>query len=215
MSGFLISLSDVRCQYGSAAPVVLPDIQLAHGQHTLLLGPSGSGKSTLLNALAGIHAVSHGSIVIDGTPMSGTAAHARDQLRARKIGLVMQRLHLLSALTVRDNLTLAQKLAGRDVDLAHISVLMAGLNIAGKLVRYPQLLSQGEAQRVAIARALVNKPALVLADEPTSALDDGNANAVITLLLEQAAQYQATLLVATHDARIRPHFSNVITLGAA
>jgi putative ABC transport system ATP-binding protein len=210
----LVNVEALTCQYAQGAPIHLPNMAIAVGEHTLLLGRSGSGKSTLMNAIAGIQTVSTGSVTIDGTVMSSLSAHARDKLRGEKMGLVMQRLHLISALTVRANLRLAQTLAGQSPDDARIAHVANELGITDKLDRYPRQLSQGEAQRVAIARAVINQPALVLADEPTSALDDANAEAAIQLLLAQAAKHSATLIVATHDARIKPHFQHIVTLGA-
>ena len=86
------------------------------------------------------------------------------------------------------------------------------LGVADKLHHYPRQLSQGEAQRVAIARAVVNRPALILADEPTSALDDVNCGAAIDLLFAEVGAYGATLIVATHDARIKARFARVVQL---
>jgi putative ABC transport system ATP-binding protein len=131
------------------------------------------------------------------------------------IGMVMQRLHLISAMTIRANLQLAQRLASRKVDNPLIVRLTEALGIVDKLDRFPHQLSQGESQRAAIARALVNKPALLLADEPTSALDDRNCSAAINLLLDQAELYGATLIVATHDDRIKSRFANIVLLEAA
>ena len=129
------------------------------------------------------------------------------------MGLIMQKLHLISALTVRANLALAATLGRGVVNNKLIEDTAAALNIIDKLDRYPRQLSQGEAQRAAIARAVVNRPQLLLADEPTSALDDANAEAAIALLLSEAARHNATLVVATHDARIKTHFPHVVMLG--
>ena len=126
----------------------------------------------------------------------------------------MQRLHLISALTIQKNLRLAQRLAEVAVDDAAILHALQTLGVADKLDRFPRELSQGEAQRVAIARAVVNRPALILADEPTSALDDDNCLAAIDLLFTQADARAATLIVATHDARIKARFARVVALGS-
>jgi putative ABC transport system ATP-binding protein len=209
-------MDDVTCRYGSlSAPIIhLPSISIASGEHTLLLGPSGSGKTTLINCIAGLQVAASGRISVNGVDIVALSPRARDRHRAANIGLVMQRLHLISAMTVRTNLVLAQTLGGNPADLALIEHLTNALHIGHKLNQYPRELSQGEAQRAAIARALVNKPALLLADEPTSALDDANCAAAIHLLLDQARLHGATLVVATHDARIKPLFSHVIDLGA-
>ncbi len=211
----LVRVVGATCQYQHGRPIHLPDVEIGVGQHTLLLGASGAGKTTLINAIAGLQTLQTGTVELDGTVFSTLSAAGRDHIRGQKIGLVMQRLHLISALSVRANLTLTQSLAGRPVDHAMIEKIAASLGIHDKLDRQPRQLSQGEAQRAAIARAVVNQPRLLLADEPTSALDDSNCEAAIQLLLSQADQYQATLIVATHDARIKGHFANVIQLLSA
>lgn len=77
---------------------------------------------------------------------------------------------------------------------------------------YPNELSQGQLQRISIARAVINKPALLIADEPTSSLDDKNAEAVLELLLQQSGLNQATLVVATHDKRVKDAFTHTYDL---
>ena len=217
--GTLVLVEGVTCRYGSGAiapPTLrLPDITVAGGNHTLLLGPSGSGKTTLINCIAGLQGVLSGRVEVAGFNMGAMSARERDRLRGAKIGMVMQRLHLISAMTVRANLQLAQRLASHPVDNPLIEHLTQVLGIKNKLDCYPRQLSQGEAQRAAIARALVNKPALLLADEPTSALDDKNCEAAVSLLLSQAESHGATLIVATHDDRIKARFAHIVQLGAA
>ncbi len=207
--------------------IALDRLDIACGQHTLLLGPSGCGKTTLLNILACLARPITGDVTIDSVRVDLLSEAKRDHFRGQKIGLVMQRLHLIAALTVSDNLLLAQRLAGAAKDhAAHssdrtnstnstnsINVMLEKLGIAHKAKSYPRELSQGEAQRVAIARAVLNKPLLVLADEPTSALDDHHAEAAISLLFEQAEEHGATLIVATHDARIKSRFTHIVQLG--
>jgi putative ABC transport system ATP-binding protein len=139
----------------------------------------------------------------------------RDQFRGTHIGLIMQRLHLIGALSVEGNLKLAQSLAGRPVDLLRIHEVLSALGVAHKVGSKPSQISQGEAQRVAIARAVINDPPLIIADEPTSALDDTSCEAAIDLLMTQATQHGATLLVATHDARIKSRFGRIVRLDPA
>ena len=208
----VVDIRDLKAGYGTKTVVSLASLQIEKGEHTLLLGPSGCGKTTLLNVLSGIGSPIAGQVVIDGTALETLSVGDRDRFRGKHIGLVMQRLHLISALTVSKNLRLAQKLADIEVNDSIISAVLEKLGVADKLERYPRELSQGEAQRVAIARAVINRPALILADEPTSALDDANCLAAIDLLFDQAAAYGATLIVATHDQRIRAHFKRVVEL---
>ncbi len=208
----VVNIRDLKAGYGTKTVVSLASLQIAKSEHTLLLGPSGCGKTTLLNVMAGIASVQAGQVAIDGTALDLLSAGERDRFRGRHIGLVMQRLHLISALSVQKNLRLAQQLADIAIDDAGILNSLHKLGVADKLHRYPRELSQGEAQRVAIARAVVNKPTLILADEPTSALDDANCIAAIDLLFAQADANGATLIVATHDARIKARFARVVPL---
>lgn len=128
------------------------------------------------------------------------------------MGFVFQRTHLISALTVEENLLLAPYFANRTMDRERVSELLGRLNLTQTRRAKVQRLSQGQAQRVSIARAVFNKPALLLADEPTSALDDANCNQVAQLLLEMADREGSTLLIATHDQRLKAHFGREIKL---
>jgi putative ABC transport system ATP-binding protein len=206
----LLDISGLRAGYGGRVVLSLDALQIAPGEHTLLLGPSGSGKTTLLHHVR--HRYADGTVTIKGNdPPAGLPAR-RDQFRGRHIGLVMQRMHLISALSVEGNLALAQKLAGLPVDGGRILATLDSLGIGNKLAARPRQLSQGEAQRVAIARAVINQPPLILADEPTSALDDDNCAAALDLLFAQSDAHGATLVVATHDQRVRQRFSRVLQL---
>ncbi|HEV2430919.1 MAG TPA: ATP-binding cassette domain-containing protein, partial [Burkholderiales bacterium] len=97
-------------------------------------------------------------------------------------------------------------------DDARIADTLGALGVAEKRARRPSELSQGEQQRVAIARAVVNRPKLLLADEPTANLDDAASAKVVDLLSEQAARHGATLVVATHDARVKGKFRERLEL---
>ena len=208
----MVEIAGLKACYDGRAVLVLDQLTVEAGQHTLVLGPSGCGKTTLLNIVSGIALPDAGEVVVNRTRLNGLNGGERDLFRGRNIGFVMQRLHLISALTVEANMQLAQKLAGQPVDGKRIQSVLDKLGIADKRRAFPRQLSQGEAQRVAIARAVVNRPALILADEPTAALDDDSCAAAIDLLFEQARQHGATLLVATHDQRIKSHFIQVLLL---
>jgi putative ABC transport system ATP-binding protein len=210
----VLVLNGLSRTYGVRTVVAIPSWAVAAGQHSLILGPSGSGKSTLLHLIAGLLRPSRGHVVVAGQDLGALAPAELDAFRGRSIGIVLQRLHLIPALTVRDNLRLARTLARLPPDAAQIDALIADLGLAALAGARPSRLSQGEAQRVAIARAVVNRPMLILADEPTSALDDVNCTAVLALLRAQAEASGATLVVATHDARLKPHFGHRLELPA-
>lgn len=213
----LIAVNALKHRYAERVVLDLPSWQVETGRHTLILGPSGSGKSTLLTLLAGLLTPTAGSVSVEGFAVTQASQHERDAWRARKVGFVMQRLHLVGALTVEQNLALAQTLAGVPNDAARIRDTLTKLGVAEKARRRPHELSVGEAQRVAIARAVLHRPALLLADEPTSALDDASCTAALDLLESAAAESGATLIVATHDQRIKDRFPEPLLLsgGAA
>ncbi|HEX6114080.1 MAG TPA: ATP-binding cassette domain-containing protein, partial [Geminicoccaceae bacterium] len=189
----VLVLEGVVKAYGGRAVVSVPSWVVAPAQHSLILGPSGSGKSTLLHLIAGLLRPSRGRVLMAGRDLGALSPAELDAFRGRSIGIVLQRLHLIPALSVRDNLRLARTLARLPPDAARIDALLAELGLAALEGARPSRLSQGEAQRVAIARAVVNKPTLILADEPTSALDDANCAAVLALLRTQAEAAGATL----------------------
>ena len=192
----MFSLKGVRHRYGAREVLRLERFVAAQGEKWLVLGPSGSGKSTLLHILAGLLRPSDGSVEV-----------------ARPIGIVPQKLHLISSLDVEDNLLLAQYMAGAKQEPARAAQVLAGVGLADRAHSRPHQLSHGQAQRVAVARAVMNRPKLLIADEPTSNLDDAQCAAALDLLETQAAECGATLVVATHDARAKPRFTNRLELG--
>lgn len=208
----MLEVRGLRQVFGGRTVLDLPEWTVARGEACLVLGPSGSGKSTLLNAIAGLATPTAGTVRVDGESMTDLAPAARDRLRARRIGLVLQTLHLIGVASVRDNLRLAQRLAGLPPDEARLAEVLEGLGIAALADAKARDLSVGEAQRVAIARAVVNRPPLLLADEPTSALDDASCALALDLLLAQARACGATLVVATHDQRVRERFDRRLDL---
>jgi putative ABC transport system ATP-binding protein len=200
--------------FGARTVLDLPAWRVERGAHSLVIGPSGCGKSTLLHLIAGLIRPSRGTVAIDGQDLAALGQGARDAYRGRRIGIVLQSMHLIGALSARDNLRLARSLARQPPAAERIAGLLEDLGLA-RLARFrPRQLSQGERQRLAIARAVVNQPSLILADEPTSALDDANCAAVLDLLRRQAEASGATLVVATHDHRLAPHFAHRLELAA-
>jgi putative ABC transport system ATP-binding protein len=199
----ILSISGLSHSFGERTVLRGFNLDLGRGEHMLLLGPSGSGKSTLINAMTGLLTPDEGVIAVEGEVINRLGPAERDRLRRRGIGIIFQSLRLVSALTVRNNLRLAQRLAGATADEAAIATLLDQVGITHRADAKPRALSQGEAQRAAIARALVAKPALLIADEPTSALDDPNAERVARLLVDTADSNGSTLLIATHDARLK------------
>jgi putative ABC transport system ATP-binding protein len=208
----LLEIRNLRHEYAGRSVLRVPEWEVPKGEASLVAGPSGSGKSTLIGIVSGLIAPTAGRVAVGGAELTAMGALQRDAFRARTIGLVPQTLHLIGIVSVRDNLRLAQRLAGYPADDAAIDACLADLGIAGHAGRKARDLSVGEAQRVAIARAVLNRPRLILADEPTSALDDVSCDKALELLLRAAASCAATLVIATHDRRIRGRFGRVLEL---
>jgi putative ABC transport system ATP-binding protein len=208
----VISVRGLTHRYGEQEALRLADWRVAQGDRWLILGPSGCGKTTLLHILAGLVRPSEGQVEVAGESLLKLEGARLDRWRATTVGIVLQALHLVKHLSVRDNLRLAQYLAKVPQDDARIDDTLGALGVGAKSARRPSELSQGEQQRVAIARAVVNRPKLVLADEPTANLDDASAATVVDLLADQAARHGATLVVATHDARVKGKFRERLEL---
>jgi putative ABC transport system ATP-binding protein len=208
----MIAVRGLAHRYGTAEALRLPEWKVAQGERWLVLGRSGSGKTTLLHVVAGLIHPTEGYVEVAGENLRRLHGARLDRWRATTVGIVLQALHLVKHLSVRDNLRLAQYLAKAPQDDKRIDDTLGALGVGAKGARRPSELSQGEQQRVAIARAVVNRPKLVLADEPTANLDDAAAATVVELLTEQAARQGATLVVATHDARVKGKFRERLEL---
>jgi len=207
----MISIKDVAHQYGTST-INFKDWQINDGEQWLLLGQSGSGKTTLLHILTGILKPTHGEVSIADTNLYQLSSKNLDQFRGRNIGIIFQRPHLIKSLTIGENLALAQSFAKLPTNQQRIDEVLTSLEMQHKKNAYPSELSQGQLQRISIARAVINKPALLIADEPTSSLDDQNAEAVLNLLMQQSGLNQATLVVATHDKRVKDAFTHTYSL---
>lgn len=191
----------LRTPDGARPLLRLADWRLEAGGACAVTGPSGCGKSTLLQAIAGLVEVTEGELVVCGCALRGAPFGARARLRAAQLGLVMQGLHLLPALTAAENVALGGIFS--DVPRAELQRRAADLldrvGLGGRGGARPAALSHGEQQRVAVARALVHGPALVLADEPTASLDPAAAAQLLALIQACCAAQGAGLLLVTHD----------------
>jgi len=208
----MIAVRGLVYRYGATEALRLPEWQVAQGERWLVLGPSGCGKTTLLHVLAGLVRPAEGEVEVAGESLHRLEGARVDRWRGATVGIVLQALHLVAHLSVRANLRLAQYLAHLPQDDAAFDAALGALDVADKAARRPAELSQGEQQRVALARAVVNRPKLLLADEPTASLDDAAAARAIELLLGEAERNRATLVVATHDARVKRHFPRTLAL---
>ena len=175
------------------------DLDVARGEFLAVIGPSGSGKSTLFHILGGLAPPTSGEVLIDGVNLRQLTENERTEMRQKKVGFVFQKYNLLPTLTARDNIAIAQSLAGVTTQPPKFDKTLELLGIRNRLDHRPRALSGGEQQRVAIARALVNQPAILLADEPTGNLDTANSNAVLAILRDLNQQSRQTILMITHN----------------
>ncbi len=199
----MIEVNNLMYNYPGGPKMQFPDLQVLPDEVCLVIGQSGVGKTTLLHLLAGLMKPKSGTILINNTDIGKLAGRKLDKFRGEQIGIIFQKNHFVKALTVIENLSLTQKLAGIPSDIRYCNELLSKLNIDRYSNKRPDSLSEGEKQRVSIARALVTKPKLVLADEPTSALDDTNCMAVYDLLKKHADDIDASLIIVTHDGRLK------------
>lgn len=211
----MIRTRGLAYRYPAGPQLSFPDVDVPQGGTLLLQGRSGAGKSTWLALLAGLLTPSAGEIVVAGQPLAALARGARDAWRGRQVGFLPQKLHLSDALDVERNLALAYFAAGLPQDGAAIHAALAALGVQDMARRRPQQLSGGQAQRVALARAILLSPQVLLADEPTASLDDEAAAAALALLRDCARRCGATLVIATHDARVRDALQDATLLHLA
>jgi ABC-type lipoprotein export system ATPase subunit len=209
----IIRIEELRFAYQNGSDVLRLDrFALEPQSNMLVVGPSGCGKTTLLHLLAGLLQPTAGRVVIGGQDLAHLSPRARDRFRGQHIGIVLQQFHLLPTLTTMQNLLVAQTIAGLSADRSAAHASLSALGVDERVDAYPHELSIGQQQRVAIARALVNRPKLLLADEPTSNLDDDACAAVADLLLGTAQRQGVSLLIATHDSRLKERIAHQLVL---
>ena len=184
------------------------------GRVTALTGPSGRGKSTLLYVLGLLLTPSAGRVLLDGEPVSQAPDAARAGIRARRVGFVFQDSELDPSRRVIDSVLEPALYAGfnREEKLAQAHALLIRFGLAARADHRPGQVSGGQAQRLAVCRALLNDPDIVLADEPTGNLDRGNAELVLSALVEAAHDHGHTVVIATHDPFVLDHVDEVVHL---
>jgi putative ABC transport system ATP-binding protein len=200
---------------GETRVQALKDINLdiVRGSFTVVMGPSGSGKSTLLYLLGGLDWSTSGSIVVDGEEIEKMDENALAIYRRSKVGFVFQSFNLISSMPSIENIAFPLRFARipNKERLKRSKALLENLGLSDRMAHKPAELSGGQQQRVAIGRALVNDPPLILADEPTGNLDSGTGLSIMQLLsdLNHAGK---TIIVVTHDPRMRQFATNMIYL---
>lgn len=205
----MLRTESISFSYQSNTLFKFPDIKCQQGETLIITGESGSGKTTLLHLLGGISKPNSGNVFIENQAISQLDGSSLDAYRGNHISIIFQKMHFIASLSVLDNILVAQWLGNQKKSKEKAISLLRQLNIEDQKNKKPSQLSIGQQQRLAIARAVINEPKVILADEPTSSLDDKNAQIVAELLITSAAEFNAALIVVTHDQRIK-HLANQI-----
>lgn len=207
MKQVLLSAKGVRKEFpgreGQEQILKNIDVDIYAGDFTVIMGSSGAGKSTLLYALSGMDSITDGKVLYRGTEISRYKERQMAALRSREFGFVFQQTHLVSSLSLFENVAVAGYLdSGRDAKeiRKRAASLLKQMNVQTAKDRFPSEVSGGEAQRAAIARAMINSPGLLFADEPTGALNKRNSEEVLNLFTGLNENGQSILMV-THDIR--------------
>ncbi len=215
-----IECADVRKCFpspsGGAPLEVLRGVTLRveSGESAAILGPSGAGKSTLLSVLGTLEPPTSGTVLLQGSPVSGLSPKALARVRSTVIGFVFQSHLLLPQLTLLENVLLPAMAArgGTRAARPRAERLLERVGLGGRAAHLPGELSGGECQRAAFVRALVNSPSIILADEPTGSLDSASADTLAALMTEINRETGVTLVVVTHSERLASRMSRIITI---
>ncbi len=207
---------DARKVYGEGDTVVNAlagvSVDFAAGQFTAIMGPSGSGKSTLMHCLAGLDALTSGSVWIEGIDLTTLKERQLTQLRRDRVGFVFQAFNLVPTLSAEENIVLPLSLAGGSVDQAWFDQVVRTVGLADRLSHRPSELSGGQQQRVAVARALASRPAIIFADEPTGNLDSRSSTEILSFMRQAVDDYGQTIVMVTHDPYAASYADRVLVL---
>lgn len=193
---------------GTQSLTILKDLnfQVTEVKSISIIGRSGSGKSTLLSIIAGYDIVTNGTVNVGGYNLSDRNISQKilSKYHSKFMGIVFQFHYLINGFSALDNVVLPALIAGESRHSATVRAkkLLEDVGLVDRINHLPTELSGGELQRVSLARALINRPRLILADEPTGNLDPTNSDKIGELLFNMARNYNATLLLVTHDNKL-------------
>lgn len=214
----MIKLNDISKVYRTktieTTALNLINLHVAKGEFLSIMGPSGCGKSTLLNIIGLIDEPSSGELHVDGQSIKNYKSKATAKFRNQKLGFIFQSFHLISDLSVLDNVELPllyRSTSSKDrKEMATAALESVGL--ANRKSHFPSQLSGGQKQRVAIARAIVGRPSIILADEPTGNLDSVMGDDVMAILTKLNKENGTTIVMVTHDERMAKKTDRLIRL---
>ena len=208
----MVKTKNLAYAYEGGQKLSFPDLELPAGEHLLIIGPSGVGKTTLLHLLSGLLPPAQGAIHVGETELTALTRKELDMFRGAHMGIVFQQYHFIKSLTVSENMKLRQSYPQNADDKQRRNLLSERLGLADCSSKKVTELSQGQKQRLSIALGLIHKPQIVFADAPTSNLDDENCDSVVQLLKDEAEICKSSLVIITHDQRVKSHFQNQVVL---
>lgn len=211
-----ISVKDEYKYYDSGETRVVANegisFDIMKNEYAVIVGPSGAGKTTVLNILGGMDSADEGDIIIDGRNLIDLGEKELTTYRREDIGFIFQSYNLIPNLTAKENVEFAAEISKDALDAEEV---LESVGLSHRKDNFPAQLSGGEQQRVAIARALAKKPKLLLCDEPTGALDFETGKKVLDLLDKATQEYDATVVVITHNTAIAQMADRVIEISDA
>ena len=214
----MIQLKEIEKVYRTdrIETVALADVNLtvAEGEFVSVMGPSGCGKSTLLNLMGLLDAPTKGTVQINGSPIASYSDRAMAALRNRDIGFVFQVFHLVTDLSVLDNvqIPLLYRRMSNAERRKQAEAALDRVGLSARMHHFPSQLSGGQQQRVAIARAIVGKPRILLADEPTGNLDSQMGDEIMNILATLNREDRTTIVMVTHDQQKAAQTSRIVRL---
>lgn len=195
----IYQLKNVHKSFNDVVAIKDLSFDIKEGEIIVILGPSGSGKSTLVNILGGIDTPSTGQVIFDNQDISNYKDNDLTLFRKDYIGFIFQSYHLISNLTIKENIELGKELSKNPLDMDEIMTL---LDIKKHENKFPYQLSGGEQQRVSIARSLIKNPKILMCDEPTGALDEKRGKDVLASIVSVNKKYNTTTIIVTHNPSI-------------
>lgn len=188
-------------------------LDIEEGSFTVIMGPSGSGKSTLLYLIGGLDWPTGGEIHFQDDEIQKMDENSLAIFRRNKVGFIFQSFNLIASMPAEENVSFPLRFAGISPAerKARSHQLLEQVGLTERMAHKPTELSGGQQQRVAVARALINNPPLILADEPTGNLDS-NSGMTIMHMLSELHKAGKTIIVVTHDPRMRQFATETIFL---
>jgi putative ABC transport system ATP-binding protein len=214
----MIQLNEIEKVYRTdrIETVALADVNLtvSEGEFISVMGPSGCGKSTLLNLMGLLDAPTKGTVQINGSPIASYSDRTMAALRNRDIGFIFQVFHLVTDLSVLDNVQiplLYRRMSNAD-RRKHAEAALDRVGLTARMHHFPSQLSGGQQQRVAIARAIIGKPRILLADEPTGNLDSQMGDEIMNIIATLNREDRTTVVMVTHDQQKAAQTSRIVRL---